>query len=120
MRYSLIKTKKIKDSRGRLFNDYEKNLPIPKRLVYNTLVYPKIPRDSEDVFIETRLGDRFDLLANEFYGNVNLWWIIAKANDMVYGSLAVGHSVVLRIPIHHEKILQDFNAINEDRQEEIE
>ena len=59
-----------------------------------------------------RLLDGFDMIAHEFYGDVTLWWIIAKANIMIHGTLAVEPGIKLRIPIDTETILNNFYRLN--------
>jgi hypothetical protein len=42
-------------------------------------------------------GDRIDLLAYRYLGDVNLWWVIADCNDLFfYQDLDIGTK--LRIP----------------------
>jgi len=48
--------------------------------VYKTTYYPDIPISDNDQFIYPRYGERLDLLSYKFYGDVTLWWLIAKAN----------------------------------------
>ena len=114
-RYTLHTTKSIEDRRGRLIDNYDKRLPIPKRTVYASSIYPSLPVKAEDIWIRTRIGDRFDTLAHEFYEDVTLWWIIAKANKMINGSLAVEPGIKLRIPVEQEQILHEFHTINRER-----
>ena len=47
---------------------------------FKAIKYPPLPLSTDDVYVITTSGDRFDLLANQFYGDVRLWWIIAYAN----------------------------------------
>ena len=42
---------------------------------YNTTYYPDIPIRNEDTFIYPRFGERLDVLAYKFYGDVTLWWV---------------------------------------------
>ena len=112
-RYNIAKTIKVKDKRGRLIDGYDKRTPIPERTILAGTRYPIIERNETDVFIETRIGDRFDMLAYEFYGDVTLWWIIAKANIMINGTLAVEPGLKLRIPTHTETILNNFYELNQ-------
>ena len=41
--------------------------------------------------------DRLDHLANQFYGDINLWWYIAKANNLKFITIPIGSR--LRIPV---------------------
>lgn len=44
--------------------------------------YPVIDEADDDVIYQVKQKDRIDLIANRFYGNPELWWIIAIANDL--------------------------------------
>ena len=46
--------------------------------VYSYTMYPRIPIKNSDVFITPAYGTRLDLLANEYYKDSSLWWIIAQ------------------------------------------
>ena len=48
--------------------------------MYQTVRYPEIPRSFEDTYVYTTIGDRFDTLAQQYYGDSSLWWVIANAN----------------------------------------
>tara|TARA_R100000152_G_C6638973_1_gene84215 strand:+ start:228 stop:536 length:309 start_codon:yes stop_codon:yes gene_type:complete len=63
---------------------------------YKTVNYSFIPKSDNDIYVITQDGDRLDLLANQFYGDVNLWWYIAKANGLKFMTISPGTS--LRIP----------------------
>ena len=51
-----------------------------KKRYYKYLKYPEIPVDISDIYIITKIGERLDLLANQYYQDPDLWWIITKAN----------------------------------------
>ena len=51
--------------------------------VFKYLKYPKISVSVDDIYATTLVGDRLDLIADQFYNNVDLWWIIATANPDV-------------------------------------
>ena len=63
---------------------------------YGTTIYDEIPESDDDIWVITQSGDRLDTLANQFYGDVNLWWYIAKANNLSFPTIPDGTS--LRIP----------------------
>tara|TARA_Y100001963_G_C6781591_1_gene450215 strand:- start:2465 stop:2737 length:273 start_codon:yes stop_codon:yes gene_type:complete len=65
-------------------------------LVKNTTIYHKIPERDDDLLVMSTEGDRFDLLANQYYGDPSLWWYIAKANNMKFNNIPAG--LKLRIP----------------------
>lgn len=78
------------------------------RQVYRSKIYPKIPKRDNDIYIVTQGGDRLDTLANQFYSDSSLWWIIASANNLHDAPFAVSDGTILRIPVDKNKILNDF------------
>ena len=79
------------------------------RVVYRSRMYPNIPLSDNDIYIVTQQGDRLDSLARQFYSDTSLWWIIATANNVHDGALAVPDGTTLRVPINYLQILQNFN-----------
>jgi len=77
-----------------------------------TTIYPNIPFTKEDIYVRTTPGDRLDLLAYQFYREVNYWWIIAHANNLGKGGLAIQEGSQLRIPADPAKIQQMFIDLN--------
>jgi len=82
---------------------------------YDSTLYPKIVFDDSDFYIITKIGDRLDLLASKYYNDVNLWWIIAQANQIGKGTLNVSTGIQLRIPQNLSKIFADLEIINRTR-----
>jgi len=79
--------------------------------VYSTTYYPQIPISDGDKFIHPVSGDRLDTLAYKYYGDITLWWIIAKANGLK-GKVGVSVGNILRIPGNITIILENFRKIN--------
>ena len=79
--------------------------------VYGTTYYPTIPIENTDKFVVTTLDNRLDSLANQYYGDVSLWWVIAKANG-IRGQVAFKPGTLLRIPGNISKILGNFRKLN--------
>ncbi len=79
--------------------------------VYSTTYYPEIPLENEDKFIHAVDGDRLDTLAHRYYGNMTLWWIIAKANGLK-GKPALTAGEVIRIPSNVTNIIEKFRNLN--------
>ena len=50
---------------------------------YKPIKYPEIPFSIDDIYVITTDRDRLDLLANQFYNNVDYWWIISNANPNI-------------------------------------
>ena len=89
-----------------------KKIAEPRKL--GTTIIPVLPISENDTFIETTSADRLDKLANTFYGDANLWWIIGVANGLGKGSLYVPPNTRLRIPIN-ENIQEFINLFNRNR-----
>jgi hypothetical protein len=51
-----------------------------------------------DTYIETITPERLDTLANQFYNDASLWWVIAAANGIGKGTIRVPIGAILRIP----------------------
>ena len=41
--------------------------------IFKSIKYPLIPLSINDIYVVTTVGDRLDLLANQFYNNVDYW-----------------------------------------------
>lgn len=76
--------------------------------------YPEIPLSSDDIYVITNFGDRLDLMANQFYGDSTLYWIIAAANpdEVNFGSLFLTEGTQLRIPTDINEILRSYEFKN--------
>jgi hypothetical protein len=85
-----------------------------KKRYYKALKYPDIPLSINDIYIITTSGDRLDLLANQFYKDVDLWWIIATANPNVVrrDSFNLKGGLEIRIPANKDEIIQNFSDLN--------
>jgi hypothetical protein len=60
--------------------------------------YPTIPEQPDDLQYQRTAIDRLDTLAQRFYGNPVLWWVIAVANNMDLIEVELSVGTVLRIP----------------------
>ena len=77
----------------------------------NRSEYPVIPVRDSDIIINGKFGQRFDQLAFQHYGDQELWWIIARANnqsDSMY--LVIGKEY--RIPQEIGLITQQLRELN--------
>ena len=105
-------------------NRYQ-SIPITKidnKPVYQTTKYPEIPLSDNDVYVYTSQGDRFDVLANRYYGDQLLWWIISIANTAVAGtslpsdlsqnSLVIPEGQQIRIPANYAEVLNSYKILN--------
>ena len=87
-----------------------------KKRVFKYLKYPKIPLSVDDIYAITIDGDRLDLIANQFYNDVDLWWIITTANPDIIrrDSLNLKPGLQIRIPDPNRvsNILRSFEQLN--------
>jgi phage tail protein X len=95
---------------------------VDKKPTYQTTKYPEIPLSDEDTYVYTTQGDRFDVLAQQYYGDQSLWWIISIANTAVAGtslpadlpqdSLVIPEGNQIRIPANYPEVLNSFRILN--------
>ena len=79
---------------------------------FQTTTYPIIPVDLSDTYIIATSEDFLDIVANRFYRDSSLWWVIAQANG-IKGTLSPKVGQQLRIPGNINSILTRFNAANQ-------
>jgi len=100
-----------------MFNRYQK-VPLKetsdKIKIQKTVFYPEIPLSADDIYVITTQGDRYELLASQFYGDMGYWWIISIANADVIsqGSLFIPVGTQLRIPTNIAQIVSSYNTLN--------
>lgn len=81
---------------------------------YKRVVYPVIPRSNQDLYVFTTDDDRYDLLADQYYKDATLWWVISLANPQTTNaSLIPGGGLQIRIPFPIQDIIAEYNALNE-------
>lgn len=91
--------KKIKNSEGITY--------------YRDNKYPIIPLSIDDIWVITTSGDRFDRLAQQYYNDYTLWWVISIANDnLSQNSLYPPEGTQIRIPTNVSEILSNYNSLN--------
>lgn len=75
------------------FIDRTKDIP------YYTPVLPaSIPSEDVPFYYVVQDGDRLDTLSYKFYKTTTKWWVLAKANNLVTGGMAVPMGTKLFIP----------------------
>jgi len=95
MRYD--KSKLFKDDNGKQY--------------LNRIEYPVIPIRDSDIFIRGVFGQTFMNLANQYYGDKDLWWIIARANNQAESIYMIPGKEYC-IPQDTGLIFQEFNELN--------
>lgn len=79
-------------------------------------VYPDIPATEADIYVIATAGDRYDTLANKYYGDPSLWWVISAANPSVNNaSLVPTPGTQIRIPGSKQEVLDDYSNLNRTR-----
>ncbi len=68
------------------------------RRYYTTNITNTVPQDIFQYTILAQDGDRFDTLAARYYKDASKWWIIAKANNLLNGTMMVPGGTQLIIP----------------------
>jgi len=86
------------------------------KMVRKYIKYPKISLSVDDIYATTLISDRLDLIANQFYNDVDLWWVIATANPDVIrrDSFNLKPGLQIRIPSTNRitNILRSFEQLN--------
>lgn len=81
---------------------------------YSTTKYPNVPLSIDDIYVYTTQGDRFDILAQQYYQDSSLWWIISSANSALpQNSYYIPEGQQIRIPQNITRVIANFNALNE-------
>ena len=78
--------------------EFTKKQTTKKGRVLETTMLPVIEKSYHDRYIFTIESDRLDSLAYEFYGDPRHWTILAMANNLGNGTLALPPGIQLRIP----------------------
>jgi hypothetical protein len=83
-----------------------------EKLRQQTTILPNVVGVS-DTYIQTITIERLDTLADRFYGDATLWWVIAAANGIGKGTLRVPRGIKLRIPnITSDEVITYVTQIN--------
>ncbi len=65
---------------------------------FNTVLPEDVPLLGNETVHEARIGDRWDSLAYQYYRNPSLWYVIAKANNGLNGSIFIKPGTQVTIP----------------------
>lgn len=81
---------------------------------YTNVFYPEIPLTSDDIYVITVQGDRLDLLAQQYYGDSTLYWVISTANNHLnHNSLFIPEGTQLRIPANYAQAVTSYTLFNQ-------
>lgn len=85
---------------------------------FSTLLYPIIDPTDDDWYVITTVGDRLDLIANEYYGDPTLYPVLYFANPnsgLRYDSIYPPVGIQLRIPADVSAVQTKLDEINKAR-----
>tara|TARA_R110000824_G_scaffold350263_2_gene537188 strand:+ start:471 stop:812 length:342 start_codon:yes stop_codon:yes gene_type:complete len=86
--------------------------PKGKRM-YTEIKYPDVPLSENDAYILCNNTDRYDKLAQTYYGDSSLWWVISIANNASsQDSLFPPLDAYIRIPGNYVDVITKFNILN--------
>ena len=94
------------------YNNTKMKIRRDGKRVLKPTIYPKIPIKDSDIFIYPKFGDRLDNLAQKYYKDVSLWWIIAKANNLDEAHIGLTLDEQIRIPVDIEPILNKLKELS--------
>ena len=60
---------------------------------FNTTIYKEVKEKNSDIYLIAQEGDRLDTLANQIYGSSDLWWFIARVNNLKTMNIPPGTSL---------------------------
>jgi len=83
---------------------------------FTNVKYPLITLDSQDIYLYTVQGDRYDILSFNFYKDPDLWWIINRANpnqDSASLYPAIGSQIRVPSPNRLSSILLQYDLLNQ-------
>ena len=94
-----------------------KNIPLfinpDNKRYYAESKYPEVVLSNNDIYVITNSGDRLDILAQQFYGDSSLYWIISSANPTLsFSSLYAPVGTQLRIPNNVSEVLAAYRTLN--------
>lgn len=96
-----------------------RNIPVRNEDGYqvtSSTVYSILPESAEDYYLISTMGDRFDILAQEYYNDSKLWYILAAANPTVRrDTLFIKPGIQIRVPLPLGKVLTEINFQNNNR-----
>ncbi len=88
--------------------------PKDRKPRYQNVKYPDISTSPDDLYIFVNEGDRYDVLAQTYYQDSSLWWIISSANVFRQDSLIPSPGSQIRIPAvsRTNQIISNYESLN--------
>ena len=79
---------------------------------YDSTLFPKIQRKSNDTLVIAKNTDRLDMLAHKYYKDRTLWWVIALANNLPGDSFFIEPGTQIFIPRDIARITNEMRTLN--------
>jgi hypothetical protein len=68
-------------------------------IVFGLMQPAVVPSDSDELWpVSSVAVPRLDLLANDFYGTPQLWWVLASVNNILDPLVGVPEGTKIRVP----------------------
>ena len=77
-----------------------------------TTQYPEVVKQDTDVLYTTKFDDTLFTLSYRFYGTIENWWIIARANTPFKARTKFEPGTKINIPIDIDNFLSEFTLLN--------
>ena len=100
---------------ARRYEDIQTQKTLSGKLGYLPTLYPSVTLSNEDYYIIARDQDRMDLVAQDYFGDSTLWWVIAMANDLPGDTMYPPLGFQLRIPSNASRAIDQFEQLNSTR-----
>jgi len=95
------------------YQDIRTTITTKGKPYYVNVFYPEVPLSESDVYVITTNGDRFDTLAQQYFQDSSLWWIISITNtELPQNSLFIPEGTQIRIPLNITPILDAYFTLN--------
>ena len=92
----------------------QNQLGSPSPRYYRGVKYPEIPLSFNDIYLYSEAGDRFDILAQQYYNDFSLWWVISSANNFLsQDSYYLPLGIQFRVPTNIGAIQANYNRLNQ-------
>lgn len=97
----------------RRYQDIPQERTTKGKRYYTNVFYPEIPLSENDIWVVTSQGDRLDLLADQYYGDSTLYWILGAANEnLPQNSVFLPEGTQIRIPQGIAEIISIYVELN--------
>lgn len=91
---------------------YKTKKRIDGKQQYTSFVFPSFNESADDIVINVSEYDRLDVLAEQFFNDPTLWWVISVYNNISEPSLYVNNRTYLRIPNDIQKVFSKIKELN--------